>query len=127
MPPVLGPEITRRVKSPPQPDIHRNNPDGIQKRMTALADRNPPLLIEDRLRAVVRPGKPGSGKDKVKLGEELNVFFNRRGLQSRLAAEVPPDLFDLLFSRISSSRRSLFSFTMAMGSIKRVEPVEDWS
>ncbi len=30
-------------------------------------------------------------------------------------------------SLISSSRISLFSFTIAAGSIKRVEPVEDWS
>ena len=30
-------------------------------------------------------------------------------------------------SRISSSRSSLFNLMMAMGSIKRVEPVADWS
>ena len=30
-------------------------------------------------------------------------------------------------SSISSSRISLFNFTMAIGSINKVEPVEDWS
>ena len=96
--------------------------------MAAVLDMNKPFIIKFWLAAFVVAGESGFSKNKVQLGKDCLVGFQSFGIRSRLIAQIRKNCFDFLFfSWISSSRSSLFSLIMAMGSIKRVEPVEDWS
>ena len=126
-PPVLGPVIIRRSKSSPRRiSMGTTFFFGIRGWRAFFRSTRPSSLKTGSL-PFISMARPALAKIK----SSCTISSRFRAMASRSSAICslkPARMISISFcSWSSSSRMSLFSFTTAIGSINRVEPVEDWS
>ena len=127
LPPVLGPVTTRRSKSSP-----RRTSIGTT---LCLSIRGWRAFFKSIIPFVLKRGSVAfcafAKRALAKIKSSCVMTFKLSSIASRFSAAYWLRLERIISisacSFTSNSLKSLFSFTIAIGSTKTVEPVEDWS
>ena len=95
------------------------------ERVACLFQTDASFIIEDWFCCIHIHGKGCSGKNDVKLYHDIKICADRVGLFCSLLAQGGKDHFNLFLFFQFQLADVIISFTIAIGSINKVEPVED--